>query len=109
MNATGVEWLLFDHEDDIRSARVIRLDPYEHRTYYYWHLFVPEVHASRIYAYRVNGAFDPASGPLALMPRVTSSSLGASMSETIRSRPWAEPGAADLSCSSKTWKPAASI
>jgi isoamylase len=71
MNAMGVELLLFNH--DIPPARVIRVDPYENRTYYYCHLFVREVHAGQIYAYRTDGAFDPASGPLVLMPRETSS------------------------------------
>jgi isoamylase len=61
-NATGVELLLFDREDDTRPARVIRLDPYKNRTYYYWHVFVPEVHAGQVYAYRVTGPFDPANG-----------------------------------------------
>ena len=58
-NATGVELLLFDRQDDNRPARVIRLDPYKNRTYYYWHVFVPELHAGQIYAYRVAGPFDP--------------------------------------------------
>jgi glycogen operon protein len=61
-NASGVELLLFDHEDDSGPARVIRLDPYTNRTYYYWHVFVPEVHAGQIYAYRVAGPFDPGNG-----------------------------------------------
>ncbi len=60
--ATGVELLLFDREDDNLPARAIRLDPYKKRTYYYWHVFVPEVHAGQIYAYRVAGPFDPENG-----------------------------------------------
>jgi len=48
--------MLFCHEDAIRPARMIRLDPYENRTYYYWNAFVPEVHAGQIHAYRVYGA-----------------------------------------------------
>jgi hypothetical protein len=109
MNATGVELLLFDHEDDIRPARVIRPDPFENRTYYYyWHLFVPEVHAGQIYAYRIDGAFDPASGPLALMPRATSSLR--EPRRRRRSGPGPGPNrAADVSCSSKSLKPGAFI
>jgi glycogen operon protein len=60
--ASGVELLLFDHEDDSRPARLIRLDPYTNRTYHYWHVFVPQVHAGQIYAYRVEGPFDPGNG-----------------------------------------------
>ena len=40
-DATGVELLLFDREDDSRPARVIPLDPAANRTYHYWHVFVP--------------------------------------------------------------------
>ncbi len=61
-NATGVELLLFDHVDDGRPARVIKLDPTTNRTYYYWHAFVPGVKAGQLYAYRVSGPFDPANG-----------------------------------------------
>jgi isoamylase len=61
-NATGVELLLFDHEEDARPARVIRIDPLTNRTYHYWHVFVPDVGAGQIYGYRVEGPHDPAKG-----------------------------------------------
>jgi isoamylase len=62
-SATSVELLLFDGEDDApRPARMMRLDPAANRTYHYWHVFVSGVKAGQIYAYRVRGAFDPASG-----------------------------------------------
>jgi isoamylase len=61
-SATNVELLLFDREDDARPARMMRLDPAANRTYHYWHVFVSGVKAGQIYAYRVRGAFDPASG-----------------------------------------------
>ena len=60
--ASAVELLLFDHEDSIRPARVIRLDPYQNRSYHYWHAFVPNVQPGQIYAYRLEGPFDPAKG-----------------------------------------------
>src|SRR6266481_6562613 len=60
-SATGVELLLFDRED-ARPARMMRLNPATNRTYHYWHVFVSGVKAGQIYAYRVRGAFDPASG-----------------------------------------------
>src|SRR5882672_1576293 len=59
--ASGVELLLFERQDDLRAARVIRLDPAVNRTYHYWHAFVPEVNAGQIYGYRVNGPWDPAN------------------------------------------------
>ena len=61
-HATGVQLLLFDAVDDTRAARVIRLDPSTNRTYFYWHVFVPNVRPGQVYAYRVEGPFDPASG-----------------------------------------------
>src|ERR1700757_681632 len=61
-HATAVELLLFDCVDDARPARVIRIDPASNRTYHYWHVFVPGVKAGQIYAYRVDGRFDPPSG-----------------------------------------------
>jgi isoamylase len=61
-NASGVELLLFDREDDARAARVIMIDPATQRTSNYWHVFVPGVKPGQLYGYRVQGRFDPASG-----------------------------------------------
>jgi isoamylase len=61
-NASGVELLLFDREDDSRPARVIPIDPAANRTYHYWHVFVPGVQPGQLYGYRVQGPFDPPSG-----------------------------------------------
>jgi len=61
-HATGVQLLLFDGVDDARAARRIRLDPAVNRTYYYWHVFVPDVRPGQLYAYRVEGPSDPSSG-----------------------------------------------
>jgi isoamylase len=61
-HCTGVELCLFDRVDDISPTRVIALDPRIHRTYHYWHAFVPGVGPGQIYAYRAHGPFDPAKG-----------------------------------------------
>jgi len=61
-HATGVELLLFDGVDDTKAASVVRLDPSANRTYYYWHVFVPNVRPGKLYGYRVDGPFDPWSG-----------------------------------------------
>ena len=61
-DATGVELLLFEREDDARPARVISLDPFLNRTYHYWHVFVPGVQSGQLYGYRVHGPFDPSQG-----------------------------------------------
>jgi len=60
--ASGVDLLLFDREDDSAPARVIPLDPVANHTYHYWHVLVPEARPGQIYAYRVQGPFDPALG-----------------------------------------------
>lgn len=61
-DATGVELLLFDREEDDRPSRVIAFDSVSNRTYHYWHIFVPHLRAGQLYGYRVHGAFDPDSG-----------------------------------------------
>ena len=61
-DASWIELLFFDREDDPRPARVIPLDPMIHRTYHYWHVFVPGLHAGQLYGYRVHGPLDPAKG-----------------------------------------------
>src|SRR5262249_8696628 len=60
--ASHVELLLFDRVDDSIPPRVITLDPEKHRTYHYWHIFVPRLGPGQIYAYRVHGSFDPNNG-----------------------------------------------
>jgi isoamylase len=61
-SASGVDLLFFDREDDPRPARVITFDTAANRTYHYWHAFVPGVKPGQLYAYRVQGRFDPAAG-----------------------------------------------
>jgi glycogen operon protein len=60
--ATGVELLLFDREEDVAPARVIRIESTTNRTYHYWHAFVPGIRPGQIYGYRVEGANQPANG-----------------------------------------------
>ena len=61
-HASHVELLLFDREDDAQPARVIRFDPFTNRTYFYWHVFVPDLKVGQIYAYRIGGPFEPSNG-----------------------------------------------
>src|SRR5262245_22990682 len=60
--ADAVELLLFDGASSREPARVIRLDAPTHRTYHYWHAFVPGLRSGQVYAYRAIGHFDPAHG-----------------------------------------------
>jgi glycogen operon protein len=61
-NAESVELLLFDTEDAAKPAWVITLDPRRHRTYYYWHAFVPDLTPSQVYGFRAVGPFKPERG-----------------------------------------------
>ncbi len=61
-NASGVELLLFDHENDAQPARSIMLDPVTNRTYHYWHVYVPGLQAGQLYGYRAYGPFEPSLG-----------------------------------------------
>jgi isoamylase len=60
--ASSIEVLLFDHEEATAPSRVIALDPSTHRSYHYWHVFVPHLVAGQVYAYRVHGSFEPQRG-----------------------------------------------
>ena len=61
-NATLVELLLFDAENAAQPAKVIPLDSRGHRTYHYWHVFVPNIKPGQIYGYRAHGLFAPERG-----------------------------------------------
>ena len=61
-SATAVELLLFAEGDAARPSRTLRLESQSHRTYHYWHAFVPGVKAGQVYGYRVHGPQDPARG-----------------------------------------------
>ncbi len=61
-DSTGMELLLFDRADDGVPARVIPLDRGRHRTYHYWHVFVPRLTGGQIYAYRAHGPWAPRQG-----------------------------------------------
>ena len=45
-----------------RPTRAIDLEPRKHRTYHYWHVFVPGIRAGQLYGYRVTGPFAPEHG-----------------------------------------------
>lgn len=61
-HATAVQLVLFNGVDDASPSRTIDLDRHMHRTYHYWHAFVPGLTAGQLYAYRVDGPFAPEQG-----------------------------------------------
>ncbi len=61
-HASRVELLLFDDAEEPRPTRAIDLEARKHRTYHYWHVFVPGIRAGQLYGYRVTGPFAPEHG-----------------------------------------------
>lgn len=61
-HSTAFELLLFDGPDAIKPSDIIVLDKKQHRTEYYWHIFVEGLRAGQIYAFRVHGPFQPDRG-----------------------------------------------
>jgi glycogen operon protein len=61
-NATGVELLLFAAHDAPQPFQTIPLDPYVHKTFHFWHVFVRGLTAGAHYAYRVDGPDNPGAG-----------------------------------------------
>ena len=61
-DATRIDLLLFGDRNASDPARVIPLDAPRHRTYHYWHVFVPGLAAGQLYGYRAHGPFAPHRG-----------------------------------------------
>ena len=61
-HAVLLELLLFDDENAMQPARIVPLHADRHRTYHYWHAFVPGLQPGQVYAYRAHGIFDPGCG-----------------------------------------------
>src|SRR5215469_3683273 len=58
-HASAVQLLLFNGVDDDHPSKVIDCT---HRTYHYWHTFVPDLKAGQLYGYRVHGPHVPEKG-----------------------------------------------
>jgi glycogen operon protein len=56
--AEMVELLLFERAGDKMPAQTIRLTPGEHRSFFFWHVYVVGLSAGWHYAYRVGGPGD---------------------------------------------------
>src|SRR5215203_2055900 len=61
-DADLVELLLFDGPQAAEPAETIPLDPRSHRTYHYWHTFVPGLDTGHVYADRAHGPSAPERG-----------------------------------------------
>ncbi len=58
-NATAVELCLFDHENDKTESVRVFLPEHSHQV---WHGYVPNIHPSQLYGFRVHGPYDPQNG-----------------------------------------------
>jgi isoamylase len=61
-SATLIELLLFDDRNAAEPSRVIAFDAAQHRSYHYWHAFIPGIRPGQIYGYRADGPFAPERG-----------------------------------------------
>ncbi len=61
-HASRVRLELFDHPEDTNAARVIDLDPMRNRTGDVWHVWIEGIRPGQLYAYRVDGPYQPRDG-----------------------------------------------
>jgi isoamylase len=61
-NAASLDLLLFENPDDDSPSDVISFDRYRNRVGHYWNAFIPGLKPGQLYAYRVDGPFDPKQG-----------------------------------------------
>jgi isoamylase len=61
-HASRVRLELFDHPEDTTTAREIDLDPARNRTGDVWHVWVEGIQPGQLYAYRVDGPYQPKDG-----------------------------------------------
>src|SRR5579864_1870165 len=60
--ATEVVLLLFDRDGAPEPVQEIRLDPYLHKTFHIWHVFVQDLSAGYHYAFRIDGPVGTSAG-----------------------------------------------
>ena len=60
--AKRVRLELFDHPEDATAARLIDLDPARNRTGDVWHVWIKGIQPGQLYAYRVDGPYQPKNG-----------------------------------------------
>ncbi len=61
-HATAVELLLYARPSDPEPEQVLRLEHRQHRSVNTWHVFVAGIGHGQCYAWRVDGAWEPAAG-----------------------------------------------
>ncbi len=61
-HASRVQLELFDHVEDVMAARAIDLNPARNRTGDVWHVWIEGIRPGQLYAYRVDGPYQPKDG-----------------------------------------------
>src|SRR5580700_6361614 len=61
-DASRVRLELFEHPEDAAPVRIVDLDSAHNRTGDVWHVWVRGVGNGQLYAYRVDGPYDPSQG-----------------------------------------------
>jgi isoamylase len=61
-NATRVRLELFDRPGDVTPAKAVDLDPARNRTGDVWHVWIEGIRPGQLYAYRVDGPYQPKDG-----------------------------------------------
>jgi isoamylase len=61
-HATRVRLELYQNPDDASASKVIDLDPVRHRTGDVWHVWVRGIASGQLYAYRIDGPYQPQEG-----------------------------------------------
>jgi isoamylase len=58
-NATGVELCLFNTVEDEKENHTIK---FQERTHHIWHVYIPGLSPGQLYAFRVQGPYEPTQG-----------------------------------------------
>ena len=74
-HASRVRLELFDHPDDATATRVIDLDPARNRTGDVWHVWIEGIRPGQLYAYRVDGPYQPQGRPSFQFQQASAGSL----------------------------------
>jgi isoamylase len=88
--ASRVRLEFFDHPEDAAPARVIDLDSARNRTGDVWHVWVKGIEPGQLYAYRVDGPYEPNEGHRFNFKRLLLDPFAAAISQLP---PWDFPSA----------------
>ncbi len=61
-HATRIRLELFDQPADAKPSRVVDFDPARNRTGEVWHVWLADIRPGQLYAYRVDGPYQPEQG-----------------------------------------------